>query len=465
MTTRQASGERGPRWGARARLGLFVAFLLLCFLGGGGARADIISLLYLRPAAILCLAAILIIPGRIDWAAIRVPLLLLGALAIWILIQLVPLPPAVWTSLPGRQVVAEGATLLGMDQPWRPISMAPALTLNSLAAMSIPFAALIGFAALDEEGRRLLLPLLIGAAFVSALFGVAQIAGGAESPFYLYRITNADAAVGLFSNRNHEAALLALTFPMLALWAIQAGKAAGARRARMMIAATFGIFLVPMILVTGSRAGLLLGAMAAAWACFQYLKDLRTQRGETGIGWRLPLVAFCVLAAVAGLFIAVATSRAQAVHRLLGGAEADVRVQVFPVLTKMAGELYPVGSGFGSFDPVYRIYEPSRLLTPNYLNQAHNDLLELTITGGVPAVIILLLFVLWWFLKSRRALRAWSAPSRSFAFARLGSFMILLLLLWSLVDYPLRVPTITALLAIACGWLGSAGSEERRKDG
>ncbi len=461
----QVSDGRGPPWAGRARLGLFLAFLLLCFLGGGGSRADIMSLLYLRSAAILCLGAILIIPGRIDWATIRVPLLLLGALAIWMLIQLVPLPPSLWTSLPGRQVVAEGAAVLGMDPPWRPISMAPALTLNSLAATSIPFAALIGFADLDEEGRRLLLPMLIGAALVSALFGIAQIAGGSDSPFYLYRVTNNDAAVGLFSNRNHQAALLAVTFPMLALWAVQIGKNAGARRTRMLIAITFAIFLIPMILVTGSRAGLLLGALAAAWSCFQYLKDMRTQRGEKGIGWRLPLAALAVLVTVAGLFIAVAFSRAQAVQRLLGASETDLRVQVFPVLTRMAGEHYPLGSGFGSFDPVYRIYEPSELLTPRYLNQAHNDLLELTITGGVPALIILLLFSLWWVVRSRRARRAWSAPARSFGFARLGSFMIFVLLLWSLVDYPLRVPIMSALLAIACGWLGSAGSEARRREG
>jgi O-antigen ligase len=449
----------------RARPALFVAFLVLCFLGGGGSRGDIASLLYLRPAAILCLAAILIVPGRIDWAAIRMPLLLLGALAIWMLIQLVPLPPALWTSLPGRAVIADGAAALAIDQPWRPISLAPALTLNSLAATAIPFAALIGFAALEQDDRRLLLPLLIGAAFVSALFGIAQISGGADSPFYLYRITNDEAAVGLFSNRNHEAALLALTFPMLALWAVQAGRDAGARRARMAIAGSLAIFLIPMILVTGSRAGLLLGAVAAAWACFQYLKDRRTQRGEKGIGWRLPLAALAVLAAVAGLFSMVAFSRAQAVQRLLSEGEVELRLQVFPVLTRMARELYLVGSGFGSFDPVYRIYEPDRLLTPRYLNQAHNDLLELTITGGLPALIILLLFILWWFRASRRAFGAWRSPSQGFAFARLGSFMIFLLFAWSLVDYPLRVPVMSAILAIACGWLGSAASEARRKGG
>jgi hypothetical protein len=464
MAEQILDGRRARLWG-RARLGLFLGFLLLCFLGGGGSRGDIASLLYLRPAAILCLAAILIVPGPIDWAAIKVPLLLLGALLIWMLIQLVPLPPAWWTSLPGRAIIAEGAAAIGVDQPWRPISLAPALTLNSIAAMAVPFAALIGFAALDEDGRRLLLPVLIGAVFVSALFGIAQIGGGADSPFYLYRVTNNDAAVGLFSNRNHQAALLALTFPMLALWAVQPGKDLGARRARKAIATILAIFLIPMILVTGSRAGLLLGVVAIAWAGFQYLKDWRTQRGEKGIGWRLPLAALAALVAVAGLFLMLAFSRASAVQRLLGDGEIDLRLKVFPVLTRMAGDLHLVGSGFGSFDPVYRIYEPDRMLSPSYLNQAHNDLLELAITGGVPALIILGLFMLWWVRASWRAVRAWRSPSKGLAFARLGSFMILLLLLWSLVDYPLRVPIMSAIFAIACGWLCGAGRDARNAAG
>lgn len=447
-------GWRARRW-AHARLALFLAFLLLCFCGGGGSRGDITSLLYLRPLSVLCLAAILIVPGSVDWAAIRVPLLLLGALTVWILVQLVPLPPALWMSFPGREVIVQGDLLLGMDLPWRPISLAPDLTLNSLAAMSVPFAGLIGFAALNENGRRLLLPVLIGAALVSALFGIGQISGGAESPFYLYRVTNDDAAVGLFSNRNHQAAFFALTFPMLALWAAQARKGAAARRARMAIAGSFAIFLIPMILVTGSRAGLLVGAAAAGWACFQYLMDLRVQRGEGGIGWKLPVAALSVLVVVAGLFSVVAFSRAQAIQRLLMEGGADLRVQVFPVLVEMAKDHGLVGSGFGSFDPVYRIYEPAQQLSPAYLNQAHNDLMELIITGGLPALILLLLFLAWWLRMSVRAFRSWRRPSSSAALARLGSVIVFTLMAWSLVDYPLRVPTMAAILAIACGWLGA----------
>jgi O-antigen ligase len=209
-----------------------------------------------------------------------------------------------------------------------------------------------------------------------------------------------------------------------------------------------------MMLVTGSRAGLLLGGAAAAWAAFQHIKDRRVQRGQRGTGWKLPVTALSVLLAVGGVFTYVSFSRAQALQRVLNEADFELRLQVFPVLLRMARDMFPFGSGFGTFDPVYRIYEPYGMLSPRYLNQAHNDLLELAITGGLPALLLLLIFMAWWAFASVRAFRAWNRPSRTSAFARLGSAMVLLLCAWSLVDYPLRVPILAAVLAIACGWLG-----------
>src|SRR5262245_31218571 len=177
----------------RLRFGIFVVLLVLCCLGGGGSRGDITSLLYLRPAAVVALAAILLVPGPVDFKAIRAPFWLLVGLTVWMALQLVPLPPAIWTSLPGRAPVVAGASVIGIEQPWRALSTSPDLTLDSLASMVVPFAALLGMAALDREGRERLLPVLIGIALISALLGIAQISGGATSPFYMYRVTNEDA--------------------------------------------------------------------------------------------------------------------------------------------------------------------------------------------------------------------------------------------------------------------------------
>src|SRR3546814_9365868 len=72
-----------------------------------------------------------------------------------------------------------------------------------------------------------------------------------------------------------------------------------------------------------------------------------------------------------------------------------MRVQTWPTVSDMIQTYWMLGSGFGSFPGVYKIYEPDALLRPSYLNHAHNDWAELLITGGVPFALIILAAPLW----------------------------------------------------------------------
>jgi O-antigen ligase len=438
----------------RLRMWIFLALVLSCFAGGGGAREDLMSLLYVRPAAVICAALILLTPGRIDWRSVRVPLLLCLAFAALMGIQLIPLPPNVWMSLPGRELFAEAMNVAGLPQPWRPLSIAPDRTLNSLAAMVVPIATLIGFAALDRDRRLFLLPVLIAAALVSVLFGLAQLASGDSSAFYLYRVTNRDSAVGLFANRNHQAALLAVTFPMLAIWAATRKRAGRATSVSMIITAALAVFLVPMVLVTGSRAGLLFGGIAAAAACLLYVQ--RTGSPDRKIHtWRGVALGFGAIALAGLAFSFAAFDRAESLRRLLqGDGSEDLRLETIGPVTELARNMMPLGSGFGTFDPLYRIHEPTHLLTPLYLNHAHNDLLELAITGGIPALLLLAIGLVWIAIGGVKVCRSWYATSTQIAYGRLGLVIVVLFLAWSLVDYPLRTPSIAMLFSIASAWLG-----------
>ena len=164
------AGEQQPimAWPPRIRFFILAGFLILCALGGGAARADVLSLLYLRPASVICIVAILLVPGPVDWRLIRVPLLLLLTTALVMLIQLIPLPPQFWLSLPGHERYAEAAAAAGIPQPWRPLSLTPALTINSLVSLLIPLAVLIGFAAVHEQHRPTLTKCFVGIALASA---------------------------------------------------------------------------------------------------------------------------------------------------------------------------------------------------------------------------------------------------------------------------------------------------------
>jgi O-antigen ligase len=109
----------------------------------------------------------------------------------------------------------------------------------------------------------------------------------------------------------------------------------------------------------------------------------------------------------------------------------------------------PFGSGFGTFDPVYRMVEPDSLLSTIYLNEAHNEPLQLAIEGGLPALLLLLLFLVWWALAVVHAVRPReSNVQRALAMAMATATLIMMLS--SLVDYPLRTPLLSALFALAC---------------
>ncbi len=438
-------------WVDIARFVLLVLLFIAACLWGGGSRLDIPGLMLLQPLAVLVIAGLTLLPGRSQLASIKAPLLLLGALAMIMVFQIIPLPPEMWRALPGHAQFNEIATAVTPGTEWRPISLTPDLTIASLFSLTVPAAALLAFGLLPADRTHAFLPYLLGAVGVSILLGLGQLGASGSSPFYRYAITNEGSAVGLFSNRNHQALLLAMAFPMLALW--QQRPIADKRlwQARRWIAVAAAIFLLPMILVTGSRAGLLLMLVGIGFGWLQ----LRAQHAERET--RRVRGRYLMWAATAGLVVAIIASvmlsRSEAIDRLFAASIMDdPRLRHFSTLMLMMRDFLPLGSGFGSFDPVFRAYEPFDHLDIRYFNHAHNDLLELIITGGIPALIVAVLFLIWLARRAVVAFRARSGSS-SYAFGHLALAIIVLTLIGSLVDYPLRTPLISFLFAISCGWL------------
>lgn len=440
----------------RSRYFALIGLLALIALGGGGARADILSLLYLRPALALGLALFAILPGEWDWRGLKAPLILLGALALVIVIQLIPLPPGLWEALPGHAALSQAPELAGVGNPWRPLSMTPDLTRNSLVALLPALVMLVGFAGITEEQRRSLMPVLLAIMGVSIMLGVLQITGGQTSPAYLYKVTVRDVPVGLFSNRNHQAAFLACGFPLLRAWSMLRAESPRKQRTRELLAIGLGLALVIMILVVGSRAGLGLAAFGL------FASALLTPPARAADGSRrrvVTLLAGMAVAAAAMLALAVMFGRATAVDRLLNAdLNQEQRLEAFPVMLRMTTDFIPWGTGFGSFDPVFRTYEPDSQLSFFYFNHAHNDWLELLLTGGIPAVLVLVAFLAWFAFCAVKAFLPWRNKSQGVLYARVGAVMVMIFGLASFVDYPLRTPLAGSVFAIACAWLATMGT-------
>ena len=428
-------------------LALFAAALALA---GGASRFDEDQQAIVRIAAILSLAASLwMLDPKL--LAERHGLIFAAAAAyLLVLVQLVPLPPQVWAALPGRAPYAAIAAASG-TVTWRPLTLTPDLTLNSLYALLPATAAGLAALHIDSRDRIWLARGVVAIAFVSALIGLIQVAGVGSS-LHLYRVTSEDAPVGLLANRNHQAAFLSCALALT-------GALAGLRRRdvsdpRVGLGAALAVaaVLILAVLSTGSRMGLALCALGSLAGVVAY-KAAGRRLLPSRPALRLGLAAGAALLLIG---VGLAAARSGAIERLAHtNRVSETRAAMIEPLLTTAKAFMPYGAGFGSFDSVYRRFEPAALLSTIYMNQAHDEPLQLAIEGGLAALVLLAGFALWWAWTATRVLvRASTAQSRALSIGWVTATMILMLS--SLVDYPLRTPLLSALFVVACLEMGRA---------
>lgn len=429
-----------------AVLAIVAAFIALT----GGSSRPIPPLIALRPALAVALVASLALPGPRDWRGLLAPAALLLLLAASMLVQLMPVPVSWWLGLAGHGRYAVGVALGGAAA--LPVSLTPDLTLNSLLALMPAALALVSYAAMRPSHRWATVWIAVALAGLSLLFSLAQIGG----QLYIYRPAQDDVA-GLLANRNHQAVLLGAMLPLLAVLA----RKVVARPHGPVIAAglgALGAIVLPVILLTGSRQGMVLAAVALVAAVMLAPKPV----GRAASKWR---VAMIVAGSVAALVLAgVATGRAASIDRLLGGRTIgeDVRVRNLPTVIAMTRDFFPVGSGYGSFDPVYRGFEPNALLVGTFFNHAHNDLLEIVLTGGLLALLLVGALLTHLAVRGTRAFRDVDRSRRSYFLDRAGFAVAGFFLATSLVDYPLRTPLCSFVFALALCWVSAPPAPQRR---
>lgn len=431
-------------------------FLILVFFTGGASRIDARSLVLLQPLSIITCAIALLTIQRVHLTARKWLFIGFSSVVLLCILHLVPLPPIIWKNLPGRDLLSELDRLVGLGDLWRPLSMTPMNGWHALSSLTTPLAILLLGVQLNRDELYRLLPILIGLGALSGLWGMLQILGDPQGGLYLYRPTNYGAAVGLFANRNHSAVLLACLFPMLAVYASIPDGQVDEQRIRRFGAIAGGIVLVPLILVTGSRSGMLLSIPALVGATLLYSKTNKFSSARNG-ATRFVFVKEHLMAAgiITGLiFLTIFFSRAEALDRFFEPShDNELRQDFWNVGLAMAWKYFPVGSGIGSFVETYQIDEPLSYLTGNYVNHAHNDWLEILITGGLPALLILLAAVISFIRRTASLWRRKDKHRRAIKLARLASVLIAIVALASATDYPLRTPTMMAIFSIFCLWL------------
>jgi O-antigen ligase len=387
------------------------------------------------------------------------------------LVQLVPLPPALWTSLPGRADFVQTLAAAGLEAGWMPLTVSPSSTWLSALALLPPVAVLMSAVQLDFADRRRLVLVVLTVGVAGAVLGFVQIAQGPASPLRFYAVTNPTEAVGLFANRNHYAALLNCLLPFAVAWSVAAVMRAArggpwrSRRATPhLIVVIIGVAVVMLLVgaqfMARSRAGLglmivaVLGSIAMVYAIPGDASDPRpaTSRGGVARIFIWLLLAAVGLAAAIGAQSGFHRLRARSMEQLL----TDGRIPLARNTFDAAMAYMPFGSGMGTFVQIYQAFETAADgFTFSYVNRAHNDFLELWLEAGLAGLAAILLFLVW---VVRAGLRVWrrglpGAGRVDNLFACAAAIVLTTLLAHSGVDYPLRTTALIAVFVLAAALL------------
>jgi O-antigen ligase len=372
----------------------------------------------------------------------RVLLLILVAGLAVVVLQLIPLPASLWAH-GMRARIAEGYGLLGQPIPALPISLTPYNSLNSLLGVIPALALFCAILRLGAFRASWLAAALAAGAVASITIGALQVVSpGAASPWYLYRETNRGVAVGFFANANHMADLLVVVLPFFAALAA-AGRSRNIQRYSALLAVLAGVAVVVIvgIVLNGSLAGYALAVPAIAASVLIVAPRSRGLRGSVAIVASLALLA------------AMAAMASSSIGGSRIGQEARGSVQSREDILKTTGQAIadnmPFGSGLGSFVRVYSLHENPDQVTPEYVIHAHNDYAELVLELGIAGALVTVAFLIWWAVAVKAAWRIGGGGP----YARAAAISSAVILVHSLVDFPLRTAAISASFAMCLALL------------
>ena len=461
---RRSSGSGGIEHALGGRTNaLAAAMLLACLLlGGGGTSNPWTEVLLQLTLALLVLAATWWPRRRRskEGQAMAVPMpgtaLAIAALVLTIpVVQLIPLPPALWHSLPGRQAEMSSLGLIGKANRWMPFTVAPAATFAALLAILTEVVVFVCLARIDTYGKRALCWVIAGVAVASVVLGCLQISQPGGLIWSLYGESSSGWVIGFQANRNAETDVLQIG--VLALAAIIAGN--GQRRDNMRATTLIMLVLVMLGLalgavLTGSRTGLGLLPLTYLFVIWILWPIIARSVPRTPWGW---FAAFCALLLVPSA-ICLALARTERVQHVLERFDqaGEHRWDIWHDTITAIGSVWPLGGGIGSFPVLFDASQSIERLATTLDLRAHNDWLEWVLEAGVPGIFVLALvgtiLVICNIRALNRALRRNANPDYR-ATVIFATATLLHVGLHAIFDYPMRSMALAALVAAAAAML------------
>jgi O-antigen ligase len=396
--------------------------------------------------------------GRRSGSDARAPLPgrgLLLALHALVLLQLVPMPPAVLRLVsPGSFSFYNERLLVPPLTQWKPISVSPPDTVRGLvflAAFSLLYLAVFREMGQGRWRRRLMLAVVATGVFITVVALLQAVSADPRKIYGVWRPPTDWAVFGPYVNRSHFAGYLIMAASLALGMALEAFSRlrrvwSGRRRAWLALGEAEGasalrwgaivMVMVAGLLASKSRGGV--SAFAAAALCLPLVSQKRRRTALTVVALAGLAVAWVGIGGVVSAFEA----------RGIQGSRLDLWRDMLPLVPR-----FPVfGVGWNAFAVVYPWYQT--IWRTQQIAEAHNDYLQALIDGGVVGLFLVVALL---FLVFRRALaRARRDPLDLGLFGALLAFAV-----HEMVDFNGQIPPNAATF-VALAALAVAG--ERRRD-
>jgi len=301
---------------------------------------------------------------------------------------------------------------------------------------------------------ELLAKLFTGYGLVVASFAVLQGLAPNGKLYWIRTLEQGGAIYGPYVNHNHYAGLMEMLTPFPLVLAVTR-HTSGNRR---LVVAGIAALMAASIFLSGSRGG-----MAAFVAQIVVLGVLLVRRGKGG--WQQSLMLGVFLAVVIVFLVWMGgnalTQRLISIHseareEINGGLRLSIDRDCLRMLVKKP----LLGWGLGAFPIVYPEFRS--FYTNFFVNQAHNDYLQLLVETGVAGFSIAVWFLVLVFRRAAGKLKNWTetASGALTVAALLGCVGILV---HSFLDFNLQIPANAALFYVLCAIAASAPLQESQR--
>lgn len=276
--------------------------------------------------------------------------------------------------------------------------------------------------------------------FCLAVFALFQALASNGKIYWARTPSDGGWIYGPYVNHNHYAGLMEMLLPIPLVIALSHF----VDKRRRTLAAVAAAIMASTIFLSGSRGGMLAFAVQMAVLTAFLVKRKKGRTVALALGAFLIVVVGLVVWIGGGeLANRMASIQSEARTEVAGGT----RTQIVRDGLRMFVAYPLLGSGLGNFPEVYPQYRS--FFTNLYVNQAHNDYLQLLVEMGALGFAVMIWFVLVVYSRAAKKLGNWPDDING-ALALSAVLGCTGILVHSFVDFNLQIPANAALFYVLC---------------